>query len=382
MNNILFIHVPKTGGTTLDEIISANFAPSEKSTNNTGFSIQNLEIDKIYNKFKYISGHMPSGMFNIEKFKTRITVLRDPRDIIISLNEFSRRYKIIHPRFTNSITSGEYYDIYKSYFSKAYDLKRHQIDFSYGIFTDIIHYVNSDNSVDTAISKLHMFNWVIDFSRLEETAKTIIYYMGFFPLRKIPHRRYSKYQPDLDFGERFVSNFDREFYSRSRELFVNKMISSVEYENYRKGYAVSNGIRLIPNTGINYSLNGIIGNGWYPIENSIDGNTFRWSQINDVTIEIPIFYQGVYEIYFYSKNSNHGRLIIFQPEYEENFHLIEQKEILNSDLIITKNVIRLISPGWINFSVQIKKIINIDPLLDLRTLGIYLSHIYIFRREY
>lgn len=89
--NIVFMHIPKNGGTTLDSILDKNFDKQDifnvKVINNNELNISDLlklgkeELDKI----KLLKGHVPFGIHNkLNKDYKYITLLRNPVERIIS----------------------------------------------------------------------------------------------------------------------------------------------------------------------------------------------------------------------------------------------------------------------------------------------------------
>jgi hypothetical protein len=96
-NNLIFIHIPKTAGSTLNKIIKSQF-PNKSIFKVDGFkegkSIEELKkLDKKErNKIRCVMGHMS---FGVHKYLPRpsnyITVLRNPVDRLISLYYFILR---------------------------------------------------------------------------------------------------------------------------------------------------------------------------------------------------------------------------------------------------------------------------------------------------
>jgi hypothetical protein len=96
-NNLIFIHIPKTAGSTLNKIIKSQFP------NKSVFKVDGLKGDKSIeelrkldkkerNKIRCVTGHMN---FGVHKYLPRpsnyITVLRNPVDRLISLYYFILR---------------------------------------------------------------------------------------------------------------------------------------------------------------------------------------------------------------------------------------------------------------------------------------------------
>jgi len=89
--NIVFMHIPKNAGTTLDSILDKNFLP-ENVFNVKVIDNKGLNLDELFNlgeeaakKIKLLKGHVPFGVHERLKGETKyITLLRNPVDRIIS----------------------------------------------------------------------------------------------------------------------------------------------------------------------------------------------------------------------------------------------------------------------------------------------------------
>jgi hypothetical protein len=363
----------------LDNLLAGNFDPAMSLRNLTGFSGKKLLDAKNDESLGYVGGHIPSGIFDLDKFKHKITVIRDPCKIIASLGAFSQRYKYDNPRLEQSLASQHSYHVYPSYFSERFDLNRMLLDYSYGIFSDIGDYIPAPGDVGQAISRLKQFNWIIDFSDLDSMARTLIVELGLFPLRKIDRRRASEYHTDLSLANKLVSPFDRDFYVRSRELFTKPRISQANYDQYRQDYTHRFGVTLAPWSDIEFDLREPIGQMWHLAEISELGKWYRWSEQRDVTLELPIKHPGVYEITVYARNSTEATLVNLRPEFTDGGELLFQELVAHEGLVISKNLVKLASSGWVDFFVDIDIADNPNPSDDDRNIGIALGDIYIRR---
>jgi hypothetical protein len=379
LDRILFIHVPKTGGTTFDNLIAGNFDPTKAMRNLTAFSGKNLLAAKHDINLSYVGGHVPSAIFDLDQFSHKITVLRDPRAVIASLGSFSHRHSYHNPRLKKALASGQHYDIYASYFCDRFDLNRMLLDYEYGIFSDVADYVSLPDDVGRAVARLKQFNWVIDFSDLDALAKTLIVELCLFPFRKIDRKRHSEYQADLSFAEDLVSEFDRDFYTRSRELFTKARVTQVEYDLYRQNYASQFGVDLLPWSDIQYDLRMPVGQMWHLPEISELGRWYRWSERFGVTIEIPVKHSGVYEISIYARNSPEAKLINIMPTFADGVELLSQDVSAYDSLTVSRNLVKLTSYGWTDFAVDIEILDGMEQSHDDRDIGIALGDIFIRR---
>lgn len=90
-NNIVFMHIPKNGGTTLDSILDKNFTKENtfnvKVIDNNSLNtsdLLNLSEEEL-NKIHLLKGHVPFGIHNqLNNDFKYITILRNPIDRIVS----------------------------------------------------------------------------------------------------------------------------------------------------------------------------------------------------------------------------------------------------------------------------------------------------------
>jgi hypothetical protein len=110
VHRVAFVHVPKTAGTTLHNLLLQHYRPDEvcpeRFNNLQRFSVQELE------RFKLFSGHIDLAAAKwIPGEKVIISVVREPRARIISLYNFWRshrwehieRYGLDGPRLAKSL---------------------------------------------------------------------------------------------------------------------------------------------------------------------------------------------------------------------------------------------------------------------------------------
>lgn len=96
---IIFLHIPKTAGTTLQTIINKQFKREyvyELDNSNAQKSMEKFQHlpDSEKQKYKVILGHMWFGLHRyLPRASTYITVLRDPVDRVVSHYYFVKRRK-------------------------------------------------------------------------------------------------------------------------------------------------------------------------------------------------------------------------------------------------------------------------------------------------
>lgn len=102
--SVIFIHLPKTAGTTVNRLIEWEYRLSEMYSIDpvlfrwSAAHLRNLPPERL-RKIRMFKGHIPFGLHEIlPQPATYITVLRDPVDRVISAFYFMRSYKL-HPLY-------------------------------------------------------------------------------------------------------------------------------------------------------------------------------------------------------------------------------------------------------------------------------------------
>ncbi len=81
---LYFLHIPKTAGTTLIDILEKNF-PSESILGPQSWKQLSHNMPKDFSQFRLIKGHFGYGVYRIlPKMPIYITMLRQPEEVIIS----------------------------------------------------------------------------------------------------------------------------------------------------------------------------------------------------------------------------------------------------------------------------------------------------------
>ena len=101
---VIFLHLPKTAGTTLNRLIEWEYPLSEMYSIDPVFyewsaaHLRKRSPDRL-KKIRIFKGHMTFGLHEVlPQPATYITVLRDPVDRVISSYYFMRNYKL-HPLY-------------------------------------------------------------------------------------------------------------------------------------------------------------------------------------------------------------------------------------------------------------------------------------------
>lgn len=214
----LFVHVPKTGGTTLDCIFADHYYKYPM--------IRGLVHSSPVSRFHgvnnseniYVSGHFPVGVADLDRFSDKITIIRNPFDVICSVIAFGIKYGISIPRLHSALQGGEY-EIYSEYYSPAFDFDRFLIDAGYGISSGYFDYTGIVQ-VSGLLGVIDKFDRVIDFDNIGVAIKQIIIEKGMFPYSDIPRKRSYGYRPDYESAQSVLSKFDSHFFDLVRDRFM------------------------------------------------------------------------------------------------------------------------------------------------------------------
>lgn len=380
----LFVHCPKTGGTTLDSVLAANYAawPMSRSLR-FGFNKSDLpEIAKA--ETRYVSGHFPASIVDLGTFDDKLTILRSPLDLVCSTISFMGQVMDVHPRVLRALETGSRLEIYREYFSANFDLGRYLIEREYGLASDFFEYAE-DCQPEDSVLLLKDFNRILDFDKLEAEIKHLIIDLDFVPYASIPRIRSYRYEPDYETGRRLLSDFDERFYELMRSRFIGRLdgINS-RYESYQAQYCANRGISLGVFQGRIVSLSKPIGMGWHNVELSELGLPFVWSDSLTPTIELPVANAGAYVLYIYVQNilSRKLNLKISTLIGQSTFPI----EVVQRDrLSIYKSCMTLPAADWIHCKFEVEDVAeaavppNGSVSLDERHRGIILVNAYLKR---
>lgn len=381
---VLFAHCPKTGGTTLSSIFAANYAACP-IVENLRFGCDTSlfgEINKVENR--YVAGHFPVSIANLNAFDEKLTILRNPLDLVCSTISYTGQTFDIDPRVLSALETGNKLEIYRGYFSDRFDLWRYLIDHEYGLTSDFFQYAEECRAEDAA-EILQGFNRILSFDQLDAEIKKVIMDFGFFPYSSIPRKRSYNYKPNYETGRRLVSDFDEKFYSLMQSRFATRLEEiDFQYELYRIHYCANRGISLEVFQGKTIDFKCPFGVGWHSAELSELGKVFVWSDSAAPTIELPIANAGTYMVYLYLDSSRATDLTI------KITTLIGRRSV-PVDVFESEGVSRyqccisLQSADWIYANLEIDldpdriSLLNSKSPLDERSRGIVLGNIYIKR---
>lgn len=300
----LLAHVPKTGGTSVDSIISSHYE-SAASTRLVSHASTNFSFDGLSTcESKYLSGHIPYAAVSHLQFDRRITILRDPVDVLCSINAFVKETGYFNDEVALALEIGCGYSVYGVYFSPGFDVGKYLIDRRFGIARGYQPYFTGGD-VTGAIAALSQFTNVFDFSKLDQEMKRLIVEEELFPPSSLPNRRSYSYTRDLESALPLLTKFDIDFYKAACQFFKPE-IRDAEYEQYRQTYCENYGIQLDVLQSCEMNLGNPVGSGWNDAELSELGTMFRWSEVREPWVDIPLARAGTYSVSIYA-NDLYGR---------------------------------------------------------------------------
>ena len=380
----LFIHVPKSGGTSLDSILSEHYHAWPSATNIRWDSDVATYAAVNETNRQYVSGHFPAGMADTKAFDARMTILRPPLHALSSLLSFTKQRGYQNPRFLSALENGEKFEIYREYFSAHFDLQRFLLDRSYGLAPGFYPYCEPC-SVQEAVQRMADFDYVFDFNNLDSAVKTLLMKNRFFPYSRIARKRSYEYQPNYEACQRLVSDFDTAFYAHLRERFFRSAENvDARYESYREDYCRERGISLDLHQGTEISVRGPIGMGWHNSEISDNGTPYRWSDSEEPTVELPIARAGQYAVYFYCDRGRAAKLDLHLSTLIDGKSFTPSRTV-HDGMTVFRCSVPLPTADWICATFTIDRDLEFDAQrrrqfpAELRTLGIVLRNVLLKR---
>lgn len=379
----LFIHVPKSGGTTLDSIFRDHFFDTPLHApvgpNKLGGVLDQLRDPRN----RYVGGHYPVGTVQVDAFERKVTILRNPLDVICSRLSFKNKLANAPPEALSPLElAGRELRIYEKYFSPRFDIEACKSDARMGVFRGLGSYV-STCAFQEVVEQIDRFDDVLDFARLDDGIKRFLIENGYFPYQRIQRKRAYAYEPDHERAKKLLWEFDQRFYDAASTRF-RRIPGDIEtrYEQYRADYCETQGLSLPVLEARTLDLRGPIGSGWYNVETSERGSPFRWSEDRHATVEIPVAHAGVYEVRLSVTASvvDDFRLTARTTLEPRAFPVTESRS--EGARVFTARVVTR-SHDWIHLEIALERTAasaDVPQEGDVRPLGVVLGNVHIARQ--
>lgn len=302
MQSAFLVHVPKTGGSSIDAVLGDEFPTHSvlRGVQHDGplEPWRQLASDSI----RYLSGHIPASAVDRRRFATRITSLRPPDECLASFISYAERHFPDHQPRKNIERVRDRWSLYGSYFSPGFDTLRYVTERRYGVEQDHYFEYADPCTVAEALSTLDQFEYVIDFRYLHDEMRRLVIEQGLFPRSMVPHLRSDMVPRDLASIRGLMTPFDTCFYEEGKHRFrpIPADIDG-DYERYRGDYSRQKGLRIDAGSTARLDLAGPIGTGWSAAEPFELGESFRWANTRRPILDIPIALSGDYRMSIYLK---------------------------------------------------------------------------------
>lgn len=378
----LFIHIPKTGGTTLDAIFRDHFF-NTALVPSTPFELFGQHIGKLNDPaYRYIGGHYPISTIDASRFEDKVTVLRDPLDSLCSGISYINKLRGRPPEAPiEAETNGLPALTYKKFFTTHFDTERYLLDLGYNLAQGMRNYL-FDCAASDAVENIKRFTHVFDFEHFDGEVKRFLIEREYFPYAEIGKKRQYSYQPDYARARRLLSEFDEKFHRLSTPL-LKKVPDNIDsaYEQYREDYCRNHGLALRIHEGRSLDLRMPLGSGWHHVERSENDTPFRWSEPDSATVEIPLALAGRYAVYLYIHPASVSDV---QFSISTRMYPVDVKPALKrrGDMLICEFIVDTRCHEWLHIAMHMAHHTDVIPKsgsVDDRERGVILGNVYVCR---
>jgi len=263
---LYYLHIPKTGGTTLISLIDGYFNRKNEvlGIHAWKYLLPKLPLD--FSNYRFVRGHYGFGFYRLlPKKPAYITILREPVELIISMfrmlqrqRDEAERYSIPQDKtISELITDQNILDIEDPQthwlaidldvisLSKNMDMNELANFQPEEHETFLTPDISDDELLKTAKQNLAEFAWVGLLERFEESLFLLHYQFGWKPIRDTRKRNVAtKGLNDVnDTAKKQLDEWtklDREIYKYGLELFESrylKMVNDLKEKYYEPSYA-------------------------------------------------------------------------------------------------------------------------------------------------
>ncbi len=245
-NRLLFLHIPKTAGTSLNSYLEAQFDPADTELHIENHILgQPKESFDFLNEKNLLSAHLKydtlKNSLDLEKFFT-ITLLRDPiRQTLSHLSwmkhigfpENKKKFDN-HPDYIKQIVGRMHTLSWGEYFAT---MNHHEKNFFDNCQTRYMLPTYGDTELDesyqyAAIQNLHRINLAGTIEKFDQFLLLLAFYMGWQPPSKTPRKNLSLNKYSIDpvvEGEEFIINLekltrhDNVLYKTAQDIFTREV---------------------------------------------------------------------------------------------------------------------------------------------------------------
>ncbi len=192
---LVFLHIPKCAGTSLHRILAAQFKP-KLICPHRGDTLPSLDAESL-RPYRFFSGHVSkAGVDAVPGPKRVVTVLREPRERVLSLYYFWRshrpdyieKHNLAGPRTARELPLVEFLKSDRP--EVMSNINNHLVRSLLGPLRigHSLGYRLSDRdfAVDTALLNLQRFNFVSFAHTLKEDVPLLLSILGMKPVEDVP----------------------------------------------------------------------------------------------------------------------------------------------------------------------------------------------------
>jgi hypothetical protein len=322
-DQLFYMHLPKTGGTTLISLLDDHFATSEICPEQIEEKFKLLSYTDLAG-YRLIRGHFGYDLYkSLPKKPIYLTMLRDPILRVISLYEFSKR-NLNNDLISNglederSIKSNSYLDL--THFVRSEDnrlsVENNQTRYILANPYDPLEGLTDKEILEIAkkrISEEFLFFGLLE--KYDESLQLLTYTFGWPPIQSYQKKMVA---PNINKIEglpseaitaiREKNQLDIELYNYASELFyaryqtmVQRLIKKSYIDNFSKWHMFEE------NTDVSISMDqSICGMGWYPRELNSEGIAFRWMGLEkEASIDVGLSKNSDFTITIHILDSIH-----------------------------------------------------------------------------